>query len=146
MEKYKEFGACNCFKVKRMSRHVAQLYDHALSSLGLKNTQFTLLAVLANYSPITIVKMSKVVGVERTTLTRNLKVLERDGLVNSYNGEDQRERFVEISDQGLEMMDKAYPLWKNVQSKMSEKIGMDINTLQKISDKLLELTKKDIQV
>ncbi|PCJ16833.1 MAG: MarR family transcriptional regulator [Candidatus Cloacimonadota bacterium] len=146
MEKYKEFAACNCFKIRRMSRHLSQIYDHAFSVLGIKATQFSILACLSNVDSVTIVKFSKLIGTERTTLTRNLKILERDGFIKSYYGDDERERFVELSEKGFKIIEKAYPLWKSTQDLISEKIGMDINILKSVSDKLLEISKEDLKL
>ncbi|MCJ8344514.1 MarR family winged helix-turn-helix transcriptional regulator [bacterium] len=146
MEKYQEFADCNGFRIRRIGRHISQLYDHALAEVGIKKTQFSLLAVLSNTGAITIQNLSKIVGAERTTLTRNLKILQRDHFVRSYSGDDKRERFVELSEKGLDILEQAYPKWKKVQDRVNEVLGDDKEIFKEIVEKLTDITKDDITI
>src|SRR4029077_2552603 len=72
---------CNCFIVRSAARHVTQLYDQFLAPIGLRVTQFSILAILKRLGPLTINALAKQLVMDRTTLGRNIQPLERDGLI-----------------------------------------------------------------
>ena len=72
---------CNCFVVRSAARHVTQLYDQFLAPIGLRVTQFSILAILKRLGPLTINALAKQLVMDRTTLGRNILPLERDGLI-----------------------------------------------------------------
>src|SRR5262249_35561792 len=72
---------CNCFAVRSAARHVTQLYDQFLAPIGLRVTQFSILAILKRLGPLTINALAKQLVMDRTTLGRNILPLERDGLI-----------------------------------------------------------------
>src|ERR1700756_1159387 len=72
---------CNCFAVRSAARHVTQLYDQLLAPIGLRVTQFSILAKLKRLGPLTINALAKQMVMDRTTLGRNILPLERDGLI-----------------------------------------------------------------
>tara|TARA_B100000900_G_scaffold368037_1_gene344951 strand:+ start:696 stop:1022 length:327 start_codon:yes stop_codon:yes gene_type:complete len=93
---------------------ITQLFDHALKPSGIKATQFTLLAVLANeqemtQGTMTIKELSDSLGMERTKLTRGLVRLEREGLIKKHQGDDGRQRFVALTPTGLKRLTDAIP-------------------------------------
>ena len=70
---------CNCFAVRSAARHVTQLYDQLLAPAGLRVTQFSILAKLKHKGPLTINALADDMVMDRTTLGRNIRPLERDG-------------------------------------------------------------------
>ncbi len=114
---------CACFNVRKTARVLTQEYDQCITPSGLKTTQFSALAVIRRLGPIMITDLAKAMEIERTSLTRNLKLIERDGLIRSRSGEDARSRIVEITEAGQEKLDEAQVLWKTVQSRIVEKFG-----------------------
>ena len=114
---------CACFSVRKTARVLTQEYDQSITPSGLKTTQFSALAVIHRLGPIMITDLAKAMEIERTSLTRNLKLIERDGLIKSRSGEDARSRIVEITGAGQEKLDEAQVLWKIVQSRVVEKFG-----------------------
>src|ERR1700675_4958271 len=72
---------CNCFAVRSAARHVTQLYDRFLAPIGLRVTQFSILARLKRMGPLTINTLAEDMVMDRTTLGRNILPLERDGLI-----------------------------------------------------------------
>jgi DNA-binding MarR family transcriptional regulator len=72
---------CNCFAVRSAARHVSQFYDRFLAPTGLRTTQFSILAKLNRKGPLTINELAKDMIMDRTTLGRNVRPLERDGLI-----------------------------------------------------------------
>ena len=114
---------CACSNVRKTARVLTQEYDRSITPSGLKTTQFSTLAVIRSLGPIMITDLAKAMEIERTSLTRNLKLIERDGLIKSRSGEDARSRIVEITGAGQEKLDEAQALWKIVQSRIVEKFG-----------------------
>jgi DNA-binding MarR family transcriptional regulator len=114
---------CACFNTRKTARVLGQVYDRALEPSGLKNTQFTALAVADAYDGISITELSKAMETERTTLTRNLKVLERDGLVKVGPGADGRSKTVVLTAKGKSRLDVALPLWKQAHERTLREFG-----------------------
>ena len=107
--------ACVCTAIRRASRTVTHHYDEALRDSGLRNTQFTLLATLTQTGPLPMTRLAAFLSLERTTLTRNLKPLLRDGLVASRAEEDGRVRKIAITAKGEAKARAAFPFWKKAQ-------------------------------
>jgi DNA-binding MarR family transcriptional regulator len=109
---------CVCFNTRKTARLLGQMYDRALEPSGLKNTQFTALAVAERSGPISITDLSRAMDVERTTLTRNLQLLERDGLVKLGAGVDGRSKTIMVTARGRSSLKKASPLWEAAQEQV----------------------------
>ena len=114
---------CACFNVRKSARVITRHYDEALQSLGLKPTQFTILAVLSSVDAITVTNLADYMVLDRTTLTRNLRPLEKQGMIVSTAGEDRRTRMISLSKEGLKKLEKAIPLWKQAQKQVKEYMG-----------------------
>ncbi len=102
---------------------VTQLYDEALKPAGVRATQFPVLATLGSAGPISINRLADRIVMDRTTLTRNLKPLERDGLIAVRPGDDLRVREVSLTAKGRKTLDRAYPLWERVQARLRRQLG-----------------------
>ena len=125
---FRRLQNCACFNVRKTSRMITQLFDHALKPSGIKATQFTLLAVLANeremtQGTMTIKELSNSLGMERTTLTRGLVRLEREGLIKKHQGDDGRQRFVALTPTGLQRLTDAIPFWEEAQATVEKGLG-----------------------
>ncbi|MGH8718300.1 MAG: MarR family winged helix-turn-helix transcriptional regulator, partial [Burkholderiales bacterium] len=101
--------ACVCGGVRRAARAITQLYDDILRPSGLRITQFGILGATMAMSPITLTRLARATVTDRTTLTRNLKLLEQQGLIRIDAGGDRREREISITREGAEALRKAYP-------------------------------------
>jgi DNA-binding MarR family transcriptional regulator len=124
MEKSKEMGrSCACFNLRKAARAVTQLYDEYLRPTGLRATQLTLLIAARGVGPVAISKLAKGAVLDRTTLTRNLKVLEKKGLIRTETGLDRRAREVTLTDLGHKALIKAMPLWVKAQAHVKEGLG-----------------------
>ena len=120
----KEIGrTCACFKVRKAARAITKLYEEVLRPSGLRATQFSLLMATRVMGPVTVVKLARVMVMDRTTLTRNLEVLENRGLISIKSGEDRREREVNMTDVGMEVLTKAIPLWEEAQERVRKGLG-----------------------
>jgi len=106
--------ACLCLHVQRAARALARRFDEALRSAELTSGQFSLLVSLNRPEPPSIGSVAALLAIDRTTLTANLKPLERRGLLKvSVDKEDKRGRRLIITTAGRALLRKAYPLWKN---------------------------------
>lgn len=117
---------CAVFNLRKASRVVTQLYEEITRPSGVLPTQFTLLVVARALGPIAISRMAEILHMDRTTLTRNLKPLERDGLlaVNPVAG-DRRSREVSLTRKGLERLERALPLWQEAQERVTQALGAE---------------------
>ncbi len=114
---------CVANRLRRADRAVMQYYDAALRPFGLRMTQFSLLVALRLMEPVTIQDLAKAMVTDRTTLTRNLAALARQGLVTVAPGEDRRTRLVQATDEGHALLARAYPDWRKAQNRVRRKLG-----------------------
>ena len=116
---------CTSANLRKTSRAVTQLYDDFLQPSGLLGTQFRLLGAVASNGPIPLAPLAEELTLDATTLARNLKPLEREGLVEVSVGEDRRTRMVKITEKGQAALFKAFPLWQEAQTWIIDHIGED---------------------
>ncbi|HYC55329.1 MAG TPA: MarR family winged helix-turn-helix transcriptional regulator [Candidatus Binatia bacterium] len=118
-------GDCVCLNLRQATRAVTQLYDDALRPCGLRATQLGLLAVTHKAGSLPVSRLAELLVMDRTTLTRNLKPLEKQGLIRTGSGPDKRIRSICLTDQGVAALIEALPLWEEVQRKVVEKLGAE---------------------
>ncbi len=106
---------CVCYRLRRAARVAAKAYDNALKPSGLRNTQFTLLDSLNRLGETSIGDLADVLAIDGTTLTRNLEILVRRGLVENIVADDARVRYVRITKLGKQTYKEALPLWRKAQ-------------------------------
>lgn len=116
-------GECVCGSLRKAARAVTQLYDEALRPIGLRVTQFGILGATMAMEPVTVSRLAEATVTDRTTLTRNLKLLEKQDLIRVNSGNDRREREVTLTDQGRKAVAKAYPLWQKAQHQVVNSLG-----------------------
>ena len=114
---------CIAFNLRRADRLISQIYDGVLRPAGIKGTQFSLMVSMKSLQPVTVSTLAKRMDVDRTTLTRNLSVLEEAALVTYERGEDLRERRLSLTDAGEDTLQRAFPLWKQAQQQVSKVVG-----------------------
>jgi DNA-binding MarR family transcriptional regulator len=122
---------CVCTTVRRADRALTRIYDEALQPSGLLTTQYALLSTLARVGePMLHSALAEAQMMSPATLSRNLKPLQRDGLVRIAPGTDRRTRYVELTGAGHEALERARPLWRAVQAQVRETAGAErIETL-----------------
>jgi DNA-binding MarR family transcriptional regulator len=115
---------CNCLALRQASRYITGVYDQALSETGLRVTQFSILYTLYGLGPMTVNQVSAQLVMDRTTLTRNLKPLEREELVGSGPSEhDKRERVIMLTPAGRAKVKAVLPLWRKAQQSFEKNFG-----------------------
>jgi DNA-binding MarR family transcriptional regulator len=114
---------CTCFNVRRAARAVTQFYDDIMAPSGIKATQFTMLGAVGMMGPASVTRLAEHLALDRTTLTRNLKVLEQQGLIRTGSGEDRRERVVSLTAEGEAAIERATPVWREAQERLAAQFG-----------------------
>lgn len=115
--------SCACFSLRRASRLVSQVFDQELKPSGLRITQFTVLSAFYLHEDLGIAKVARILGMDRTTLSRNLKLLEQMGLIALEPGEDRRQQRVKVTKKGEEAFERAGYLWDQAQRKVIANLG-----------------------
>jgi len=120
------YDECNCFALRQAARHITQLYERHLSTVGATAAQFTILAKLARTPNLPILDLADAMVMERTTLVRAMKPLQRDGLVVAESAEhDGRTYLFSLTEKGEKTFDQAAIAWRAAQSEFEEKFGRD---------------------
>jgi DNA-binding MarR family transcriptional regulator len=117
--------ACACFNLRKATRAMTRVYDEAMRPSGLRGTQFPILAALIMAGPSSISDMAQHLVMDRTTLARNLKPLEKQGMVSISPGKDKRTKLVSLTQKGEDTMANALPMWEKAQNMVVEKMGED---------------------
>lgn len=117
---------CNALALRKASRHLTQFYDRHLAGSGITVTQFSILSRLRIHGPRTINELAADLATDRTTMGRNLRPLERDGLVAiQADGRDARRRAISVTPAGLERARIARDGWKAAQAAFETRYGAD---------------------
>lgn len=114
-----------CFNLRKATRAVTQFYDRHLESADIRSTQFTLLLTLSVATGKTLTEMAEGLVMDRTTLTRNLKPLEKGGLITTVKLADRRSKGYMLTDKGREAIERGVPLWKTAQQNIVGQLGQD---------------------
>jgi len=111
-------NVCAYHNLRKTARVVTQMYDDLLRPTGLRATQFPLLVALQARGPLTVNELAEAVVSDPTTMTRNLRPLQKRGLVRIDPGEDRRVRVVSLTRTGKTTVNKALPHWQQAQRRM----------------------------
>lgn len=122
---FAECLACSCFAARRTARAITQHYEQHLKPAGLTVTQFTLLAMLSLAGPQPLSRFAEQMGLERTTLTRNLGALRARGWVTESSTADRRVRLLAITKRGAAAARAALPHWREAQESIARRLGAD---------------------
>jgi len=115
---------CNCFAVRSAARHVSQFYDQFLAPIGLRATQFSILAKLKQRVPLTINALANDMVMDRTTLGRNVLPLERDGLIRIEPiASDRRAKELHLTNAGEKRLQAALKGWSQAQAQFQTTFG-----------------------
>ncbi len=114
---------CNCQAIRQAARQVSQLYDKHLAGVGLRTSQMSILANLARNGPQSIHELATNLVMDRTTLGRGIRPLERDGLIAIGDGPDARTKSLKLTSAGRKKMNQALPLWQAAQMEFESAFG-----------------------
>lgn len=125
---------CVNFNMRKAMRAVTQHYDKVMAPTGLRGTQFTILTVLSRTKSIKITKFAEYLVMDRTTLTRNLKPLEKEGYLKILpDSDDRRSRCIVLTKKGAKVQKDAMPYWHEAQGQMVDFLGKT-KTIRLIGD------------
>lgn len=117
---------CNCLAVRQAARHITQFYDRWLAPNGLRATQFSILARLRQPGPMTIGALAQQMVMDRTTLGRNIRPLQRDGLIVVEPGKrERRSKTLRLTKEGAARFEKAVPAWVRAQRRFEAAFGAE---------------------
>ncbi len=114
---------CSSFKLRQLSRRVSQQFDHVVGAAGLKTTQYSLLTHVMALEPVRPVDLAADMGVDASTLTRNLQPLIQQGWLAIGPGDDGRSRFVTMTPAGRAKRAEAQREWKRAQLAFNAQVG-----------------------
>lgn len=116
---------CACFNVRRISRVITQFFDMEVRRRGIRPTQTPILGALHAKNGWSMAELSEWLGMERTTLLRNLRPLQRDGLVRAKGGGRGGHVKLEITEKGRAALAKILPVWRSAQDKVVAILGKE---------------------
>jgi DNA-binding MarR family transcriptional regulator len=124
LESYQKINAvCCCFNLRKVTRAVTQFFDRQLEPADIRATQFTLLLTLTAAGGKTLTEMAQGLVMDRTTLTRNLKPLEKMGLIMTIPLADKRTKGYVLTEKGKHTIQKGVPLWRQAQDHLVEQLS-----------------------
>jgi len=131
-------GSCASFNFRRAARAVTSLYDRAFEPFGIRSTQFSILVGVAKTQPTSISALSELLVIDRTTLTRSLRLLKKQGLLTISARAEKRQRFLELTARGAQTLRASLPAWREAQERFVQTIGADYwlnfrNELEKLA-------------
>lgn len=137
-------GACASFNFRRTARAVTRLFDLAFQGTGMRSTQFAILVGVAKTQPTSIGTLAQLLVIDSTTLTRSLRLLEKNGLLVVSKRSAKRQRFVTLTPRGEHDLADAIPAWKKAQVRFTQAIGQDYwanlrNELERLAQVTVEL-------
>ena len=118
-----DLPACTCGQLRRLTRRITGIYDHALAPCGLRVTQFSLLSNLMKLPACSLAELAQAMDMERTTLIRNLRPLAAAGWVRTQTRANTRQREVSLTPAGRAKWSVARPLWRSAQDAVNSTLG-----------------------
>jgi DNA-binding MarR family transcriptional regulator len=114
---------CYCAALRTATRKTTTIYDEVLAPTGVNLAQFSLLRKIQRAAPVSLSELGRIAELDRSTVGRNVKVLQRMGLTRVTPGEDQREATVTLDEKGLAVLREGAPLWDEAQRRIETKLG-----------------------
>ncbi|QCJ47968.1 MarR family transcriptional regulator [Haloprofundus sp. MHR1] len=113
---------CHCLAARKRAREITRLYEEKLRPHGLRATQFSILAALAQTGPTPLGELADLLGLDRTSLTRSANRLEDEGWIDEAESDDDRMRKLKLTPSGREKIERAYPAWEEAQDEVEEQL------------------------
>jgi DNA-binding MarR family transcriptional regulator len=114
---------CACASLRRATRAISGLYEDALRPSGLRNSQFTILQALSLAGEMNQGRLGEILAMDSTTLTRTLRILERQGWLTKRRGKDRRAVWLNLTKNGISKFRSALPLWQDAQARTQKLLG-----------------------
>jgi DNA-binding MarR family transcriptional regulator len=128
---------CICITLRTAARKVSAVYDEALAPLGVSVAQYALLRMIERREEVSLTELAGLADLDRSTVGRNLRVLQRRGLLRLRPGKDQREHLARLEPAARELLQACLPLWSHAQDRIKALIGADaVGVLRSVSSAL----------
>jgi DNA-binding MarR family transcriptional regulator len=139
-------GYCASFNLRKTSRAVTRLYDAALQETGIRSTQFAILVGILKEQPVAIGALADVLVMDGTTLTRSLRLLQKEGLIAISSRAAMRQRFLTVTAKGESVLARSLPAWRKAQERFVAAVGSEYwldlrNELERLAHLAVELEK-----
>lgn len=118
-------GYCASLNFRRTSRMVTRMYDLAMQESGVRSTQFALLVGIAKLQPVTMGTLATVLMLDRSTLSRSLRLLEKERMIEISKRAAMRQRFLKLTYSGEKALQRSLPLWRAAHARFVEAVGAD---------------------
>jgi DNA-binding MarR family transcriptional regulator len=137
---------CACLQLRMASRAITRFFDEILEPSGLRATQFSILAAIDGGESLTVTKLAADLVMDSSTVVRNLKPLERAGLIIIAADKDRRRKIVRLTPKGLVKLVGAVPLWHMAHDRLRGLMGVEMlenngDNLKRLVSGILELGK-----
>lgn len=131
-------SGCVLTRTRLIARVITSIYDDALRPFGIQASQFALLVMIAKIGPARRAEVGRINQQDRSTLTRNLKIMLREGWIEEVPDRNGNGRLVTASEAGLRLMEAAAPVWREAQMKACARLGeAGAATVSDIGNRLL---------
>jgi DNA-binding MarR family transcriptional regulator len=120
-----KLGSCTCTDLRRATRKLTSLYDSALAPAEITITQYSLLASIGRAGQLSHTALAEKLGMDRTTLTRNLRPLTKARWVAVASGEDRRRHLLQLTAAGKKKLNRSLLLWEKTQSRFISEFGVE---------------------
>jgi DNA-binding MarR family transcriptional regulator len=131
----------DCFAIRQAARHISQLYERYLSQADVTSSQFNILATIKRGSKLTMIELAQAMVMDRTTLVRALRPLQRNGLVaNEANGNGVRRLELTLTENGQARLEEAMVYWRLARDEFQRQFGQQ--QAAALRDELFRLTRE----
>src|SRR5215510_8210990 len=114
---------CACEGLRRAARAVSKVYAGALSGFGLTPTQLAILVATRLHGSLPLSRLAEGIGLDRTSLYRAVRPLERKGYLRTLTGRTERERIATVTTKGERLLQEALPIWESTQRRFVDAMG-----------------------
>ncbi|MEP3046496.1 MAG: MarR family transcriptional regulator [Roseibium sp.] len=133
-----DFSLCVLTNVRKSARAVSRYYDQMARKAGFTAGQFSVLVTVREHDGLTTAELAERLSMERTTLVRNVALLEKKGLLVSQSVRDTRGKSYRVTSEGTAILERALPLWRVAQNHVKAHLGEEdfflaVNVLKRLS-------------
>jgi DNA-binding MarR family transcriptional regulator len=118
-------GYCASLNFRRTSRIVTRMYDTLMQESGVRSTQFAILVGIAKLQPVAMGTLAKVLMLDSSTLTRSLRLLQKERMIEISKRSQMRRRFLKLTHSGQKALQRSLPLWRAAHERFLAEVGAD---------------------
>ena len=117
--------SCICISLRKAASHISKLYDHELSALDIKITQYSTLKNIQDLGNPTVHELSRKLDLERTTVIRNLDKLKKIDLISYKKNDVNKIKVISLTVNGTKKLNDAEVIWEKSQQKFLNAFGLN---------------------